>query len=483
MFRIAEEDTFRGRMTARDTVLRRLFGAVVASVALACGSRAEPKKEPLPSATPAADASASEEQAALSPLVTSAPSAQAMPGVSAKPHVDTTTGASVRQGPSATVQGSGEVDGAALMKRHRDRIHGDHSAVTALAGNDPLDLGRRICEAVVPERPSATPVLLKPNLCGFDGMKDPAGHHGDNGVTGRTTDPEFVRGVIRCLKGRGFKHITVAESCGFSWDKFNELARISGYRAMVDEEGVPLVAMDDDGKYDVEGDKPGLPMKVTGIDGTNVPTLLLPKLLAEHLDHGLFISIPKIKMHRFAAFSLGIKAMQGTVMLSDAAPAFQQKWRMHKELMQYIRDGLHREPEDRAGYVQSLGVFAQRMATVLEISAPDVVLLEGAPAMDGDGFGLLVPVADKIAIGGTNPIAVDRVGAEFLGLWNNERLGLGLAGHKTSPLLEIAAKRFDVDINHVDVVGDGAPLISKPRPIRFQALAPFGIDTTPTPAH
>lgn len=36
--------------------------------------------------------------------------------------------------------------------------------------------------------------MIKPNICGFDGLKD-AAKTGDDGVKGRTTDPEFVRGA------------------------------------------------------------------------------------------------------------------------------------------------------------------------------------------------------------------------------------------------------------------------------------------------
>ena len=39
-----------------------------------------------------------------------------------------------------------------------------------------------------------------------------------------------------------------------------------------------------------------------------MPTLLVPKILAEHLDHGLFLSLPKIKAHRYAVVSLASRA-------------------------------------------------------------------------------------------------------------------------------------------------------------------------------
>lgn len=357
-------------------------------------------------------------------------------------------------------------------------MKGDNSAVTLLSGKGPLELGKRICEAVVPKRPKATPVLLKPNLCGFDGVKDPAKFKGDDGVTGRVTQPEFMRGVVQCLKERGHTKITIAEGCGHSHKFWKDLIKMTGYEAMAAEENVALVAMDDDGVYDVEGDKPGKPMAISGIGKTSVPNLLLPKVLAEHLDQGLFISVPKLKAHRYSVISVAIKGMQGTVMLSDSSPAYKQKWRMHRELKEYLTKKKEGD-EDRALYVSTLRTFAERMVDVLEISAPDAVLVDGSPAMAGDGFQLMVPSAEMVAIGGTNPVRVDQVAAQFMGVWDSAALARELGGHRTSPLIDAAVKRFKLDLKSTVVEGDGADLLKSPRPVHFKAMAPFRLDWDP----
>ncbi|HEX3343351.1 MAG TPA: DUF362 domain-containing protein, partial [Polyangiaceae bacterium] len=372
---------------------------------------------------------------------------------------------------------AGEVDGAALRARNRARLAADRAPVVVLQSKDAhaaRDLGQRLCEAVVPKRPPATPILLKPNIGGFDWFKDPATHDGDDGVRGRTTDPEFVRGVVRCLKARGHDHVTIAEGWGVTHKDWLKLVDVTGYAQMAREEHVPLVAMDDDGVFDVAGDQPGKALGVRGMEATHVPTLLMPKLLADTLASGLFISLPKIKAHRFAVFSLSIKGLQGTVMMSDKAPAFHNKWRMHRELNPWL-DAQRKGHEDRAQYVAALETFAERIADVLEVEAPDVVLAEGAPAEGGDGFEKLWPSAERFAVGGTNPILVDRVGAQLLGLWDNADLARELGGHRTSPLLETAAKRFGVDLASPAVTGDGAALLSAPRPVHFVAMAGFAI--------
>jgi uncharacterized protein (DUF362 family) len=391
----------------------------------------------------------------------------------ATPTVDVTSSASVRGDAGPPVVAEGAVDGAALRARHRQRLSTDTSPVTVLQGGTPRELGRRICEASVPKRPPETPILIKPNLGGFEWFRDPEKSRGDDGVRGRITDPEFVRGIVQCLKARGHARITLAEGWGATHADWKRLVRVSGYEAMAREESVPLVAMDDDGAFDKEGDRPGLPLRVTGLEGSRVPTLLVPKILAEHLERGMFISAPKLKAHRFGVVSVGIKGMQGTVMRSDASPAFQQKWRMHKEL----RAALDLLPKDReAGkraYLAALRVFAERMVDVLEVSAPDVVLAEGAPAMGGDGFGKRWPSAESVAVGGTNPVLVDRVSAALLGLWDNADLARELGGHRTSPLIEAAATRFGLDLSDVRTEGDGAVLLQAKRPVHFVSMSGF----------
>jgi uncharacterized protein (DUF362 family) len=388
--------------------------------------------------------------------------------------IDTVSQASAPWDDPEPIAIAGEVDGAALRAKNRARLGKDRSPVTVLRGDGPLELGRRICEAVVPKRPASTPVLLKPNLGGFDWFKSGGA---DDGVKGRITSPEFVRGVIRCLKARGHAKITVAEGWGATHKDWLRLVDVSGYAAMTAEEGVPLVAMDDDGVFDHAPGEPGKPLAVSGMEKTGVPTLLMPKILAEHLQRGLFISLPKVKAHRFGVVSISVKGVQGTIMLSDGSPAFRQKWRMHRELNAWL-DGRKKGEDDRALYVSALETFAERIADVLEVEAPHVVLADAAPAMSGDGFQKLRPSEELVALGGTNPVAVDRVGAQLLGLFDNAALGKELGGHTTSPLIERAARRFGLDLHEVVVTGDGASLLDHPRPTWFVGMAPFTIEGT-----
>lgn len=438
--------------------------ALVAVLAAGCGKR-EPDPAPAPAPAP------------RPPVADPAPlPAKPRPPVTADSVTAASPGAGSGSGFAVTASASAPiVDGAALRERHRARLSADRSAVTALTGDTPGDLGQRICEAVVPVRPPATPVLIKPNLGGFNWFKNPATHRGDDGVKGRTTDVEFTRGIVRCLKARGHTKITIADGFTGKATDWNRLIKINGYAVMAKDEGVALVALDDDGVFDVQGDTPGKPLVISGVEKTNVPTLLVPKLVAEHLSHGLFISAPKLKTHRFSVFSVGIKGMQGTVMFSDKSPAFHQKWRSHRELDKALKAIKNGEPNGRALYVKALEIFAERMVDVMELEAPDAVLVEGTPAMDGDGFDELYPRPENIALGGTNIVTVDRVAAQYLGLWDNPDLAAELGGHRTSPLLEVAAKRLGLDLTTVEITGDGAALVQRPQRAHFHGMAGFGI--------
>ena len=336
----------------------------------------------------------------------------------------------------APVEVSGAVDANALRARNRARIAADRSPVVVLQGTGAraaFDLGQRSREAVVRRHKLAgTPFLLKPNLGGFDWFKDADRTGGDDGMRGRTTDPEFVRGVVRCLRARSHEHVTIAEGWGATHKDWEKLVQVSGYARMAREEkGSARRARRRRRPSTCRATSRCKPLGVRGMEATHVPTLLVPKLLADTLGHGVSHLAAQDQGAQGTPSSLSVKGMQGTIMTSDKAPAFHNKWRTHRELVPWMKKQSQGK-EDRAEYVASLEKFADRIADVLEVEAPDVVLAEGAPMMGGDGFEKLWPSAEKVAVGGTNPILVDRVGAQLLGPVGSGRSRRGeLGGHHT----------------------------------------------------
>jgi hypothetical protein len=84
-----------------------------------------------------------------------------------------------------------------------------------------------------------------------------------------------------------------------------------------------------------------------------------------------------------------------------------------------------------------------------------------------------------VAVGGTNPVLVDRVGSALLGLWGQPALARELGGHTSSPPIELAAKRLKIDLKAPALQGEGAALLASPRPVHYKAMAPFSIDWDP----
>jgi hypothetical protein len=60
------------------------------------------------------------------------------------------------------------------------------------------------------------------------------------------------------------------------------------------------------------------------------------------------------------------------------------------------------------------------------------------------------------------------------------KLGPELGGHKGSPLVELAARRYKLDLGAVKTTGDGAALLAAPRPTHFKSMAPFSIHSDAT---
>jgi hypothetical protein len=70
----------------------------------------------------------------------------------------------------------------------------------------------------------------------------------------------------------------------------------------------------------------------------------------------------------------------------------------------------------------------------------------------------------------------------MLGLWDNADLAKQLGGHKTSPLIEAAAKRFEIDLSvPPKLEGDGVDLLSTKRPVHFLSMNGFSLLSDKTP--
>jgi uncharacterized protein (DUF362 family)/Pyruvate/2-oxoacid:ferredoxin oxidoreductase delta subunit len=132
--------------------------------------------------------------------------------------------------------------------------------------------------------PSGKTVLLKPNLLN---ASDP-----DSAVT---THPSFLRAAIRLCRGRGAARVLVGESPG--WQSAELVARKTGIRAVVEEEGAEWADFSDAVSVDVaEG-------KVTKRF----------ELARAAVEADILVSLPKLKTHKLLYFTGATKNLFGTV--------------------------------------------------------------------------------------------------------------------------------------------------------------------------
>ncbi len=210
--------------------------------------------------------------------------------------------------------------------------------------------------------------------------------------------------------------------------------------------------------------------------------LMVPRVLARHLHDGLYITIPRLKMHRYAVTTLAIKNAMGVIVMRGATPPRSSAGSMHREINGWLRRFREDHVDDRELYVESLEHFAERLVDVLEVELPDAALIDGIPPVAGDGFALIEPLDEGWAIGSTNPVLADAVGAEILGYLDNPDLEREIH-HRASPILEEAARRFygsTEAIRHVRIIGDDS-FRAHPHVVHYRGFPGFEIGHPPDP--
>ncbi len=216
-------------------------------------------------------------------------------------------------------------------------------------------------------------VLIKPNLVRtFEGKP------------GNTTDPRVLLGLVLVLKDFEPARIMIGENpgCGVSSASgFHD----SGCERIAAITGAELVPFD------------SVPCRTVEIPGG----LLLDKaaIPGPWLDADLVINLPKMKTHLHAGVSLGIKNLHGILVDED-------RYFFH-------RVDVH-----------------QKMVDLLKIRTPDLTLVDGVLAMEGQSpfFGREREM-DLLAAG-TDPVAVDAVACTTMGFEPDEISIIRLAGNQ-----------------------------------------------------
>jgi uncharacterized protein (DUF362 family)/NAD-dependent dihydropyrimidine dehydrogenase PreA subunit len=225
-------------------------------------------------------------------------------------------------------------------------------------------------------------VLIKPNLL-TDAFPD----------KGITTHPEVVRAVIRAIKP-----VTQNIFCGDSpsvWGERLDIEHVyetSGIRKVCEDEGVKIVYF-------------------------TTPKLYRSYPLTNWLDQcDRLVSIPKFKTHGMTILTAGIKNLFGLVVGMN-------KMKIHYD---------HPRPQD----------LSRALVDLYEIRKPDLTILDGVIAMEGEGpgsGGILRPM--NLIASSADALCLDIILSKIMGLLpsdiptNKEAIQRGLAPSQASSII------------------------------------------------
>lgn len=192
------------------------------------------------------------------------------------------------------------------------------------------------------------------------------------------THPDAVRAVVEFLKDRGEKDIVVAEGAtiGTSSRGFREY----GYQGLTKEYDVELIDLNEPDSFKV--------VYVIHPDMKPHPVKLAQTMVD---PNNYVISVTRIKTHLQVGVTLTAKnVIMGSIVIMD-------KVRMH--------------PSEAGNRVLDYNLF-----NVMQHLHIDLGVLDGFEGMEGNGPVNGEPVDHRVALAGTDYVAVDRVGTEVMGV-------------------------------------------------------------------
>jgi uncharacterized protein (DUF362 family) len=192
------------------------------------------------------------------------------------------------------------------------------------------------------------------------------------------THVQAARAVVEYFRDRGEKDIAIAE--GAAWGTTPRGFREYGYLDLAKEYGLELIDLNDADSWKVvhiiHPDMKPHPVKLS-------PTMVNPE--------NYIISLTRLKTHVQVGVTLTAKnVIMGAILVMD-------KVRMH--------------PSEAGNRVLDYNLF-----TVMRHLHIDLAVLDGFEGMDGKGPIHGDPVDHRVALAGTDFVAVDRVGTEVMGV-------------------------------------------------------------------
>lgn len=206
-------------------------------------------------------------------------------------------------------------------------------------------------------------VLLKPNLVEYD----PG--------TSINTDPRLVAATVLAMRRLGAVDVVVGEGPGHRRDT----------RYVVESSGLGEALRDVDATFiDLNVDAVA-PVKLNS-SYTPLGELLLPRTVVES---DVVVSMPKMKMHHWVGVTLSLKNCFGCL------PGRVYGW--PKNVLHWV--GIEQAILDIAGAVR-----------------PDLAIVDGIVAMEGNGPITGTPVPTGILVFGNDPVATDVTAATIMGV-------------------------------------------------------------------
>lgn len=245
------------------------------------------------------------------------------------------------------------------------------SVVAIFRGPDPVEITLTVLEAIKDKLnflSDRRQILIKPNYI--------TAQHPSTGIT---TDGRVVEGIVRFLKGLGRDDIVIGEGSGLA-NTF-EAFRVAGLDDVGKRWNVRLIDLNNDVFVEVYPPNP-LALKRVRVAKTALESII--------------ISVPKLKVHRLTTVTLGLKNMMG---------ALASKGSMHN------------------------GRLNENIVDLASILKPSLTVIDGIIAGEGHEVSGN-PVEMNLVIAGTDPVAVDAVGAAVMGISPTEVKHLVLAEKK-----------------------------------------------------
>ena len=244
--------------------------------------------------------------------------------------------------------------------------------VVIVKGKNPIETTANALRMIEPDLSfifsADKPILIKPN---YINSKHPS--------TGITTDSRVVEGVVKFLKEGGVENIVIGEGSGFA--NTCEAFKVAGIDVVAEKWNVKLVDLNRD--EFVEAYPPN-------------PIALKKVKVAKTALQSIIVSVPKLKLHRMATVTLGLKNMMG---------ALASKGSMHN------------------------GWLSKNIADLASLLKPSLTVIDGIIAGEGHETSGN-PVEVDLVIAGVDTVAVDAVGAAVMGVDPKDVKHLVLAEEK-----------------------------------------------------